>query len=180
MTSVYPLTQNNIASLGTKSLLLGLKQINGFDMPKQFTDSDGKTWRLVKSARDASVEIPDPQFVQVTDYWMHEFPESDNKVFIYVVEGIKRPRIDTEVPVLVLYQWFSTTNNRSFTPQMITQSEWYCANVYTAAMTDARLSKLKALCKVQDISPIQKDHAKEPDIDISLIRGIRNGDTGTD
>ena len=180
MTGLYPLTQNNISPITSKNLSLGLKQINGFDMPFQFKDSDGKNWKLVKSAKDASVEIPDPQFVQVTDFWVHEFPGSDNKVFIYVVEGIKRPRIDTETPVMVLYQWFSTNNNRSFTPQMISQTEWYCANVYTAPMSDSRVSKLKALCKVQDVVTVQNDHQKEPDIDISLIRGIRNGDTKAD
>ena len=98
---------------------LGLRQLSKFNIVTAFKDSDGKQWRLVKSANDSSVEIPDPSFVQVTDYWNHEFPNSNGKVFIYVVEGIKKPRIETEAPVRVLYQWFSTKNNPQFTPQII-------------------------------------------------------------
>ena len=182
MNATIPLPTNNIQNIlpVTSVQYLGLKQINDFKMVREFTDSEGRTWKLAKSARDSSVEIPDPQFVQVTDYWMHEFPGSDNKVFIYVVEGIKRPRIDTEQSVLVLYQWFSTNNNRSFTPQMISQSEWYCANVYTAAMSDARVSKLKALCNVRE-NVTARPQSNEPDIDISLIMGgQRNGNAETD
>ena len=87
-------------------------------MTQSFQDSDGKQWKLVKSANDSSVDIPDPSFVQITDYWNHEFPNSSGKVFIYVVEGIKRPRIETERPVRVLYQWFSTKNNPQFNYQI--------------------------------------------------------------
>ena len=167
--------QQGITNLVNQVTAIGLKQINGFDMVREFKDSDGRVWRLVKSARDSSVEIPDPQFVQITDYWVHEFPNSNGKVFIYVVEGIKRPRIDTETPVMVLYQWFSTNGNMAFTPQMITQAEWYNANVYTSSLSDTRISKLNALCKVT-ASP-QTNYNNEPDIDISLINGNRKSET---
>lgn len=177
------LPTNNLQNIFpvTTSPYIGLKQINDFKMVREFSDSDGRHWKLAKSARDSSVEIPDPQFVQVTDYWMHEFPGSGGKVYIYVVEGIKRPRIDTEQAVMVLYQWFSTSNTRNFTPQMISPGEWLCANVYTAPISDSRVSKLKALCNVIENSP-QKGQMDDQDIDISLIRGerdIRRGDTET-
>lgn len=166
-----PLNQTNnfqaLANLVNQAAAIGLKQINGFEMVKSFQDSSGRQWKLVKSARDAGVEIPDPNFVQITDYWNHEFPDSAGKVFIYVVEGIKRPRTETEQPVMVLYQWFSTNNNPNFTPQMITLSEWYAANVYTSSVSDDRVSKLCALCKV---SQQTRKALPEEDIDISLIR----------
>ena len=156
---------------------IGLKQINGFDMVKSFQDSDGRQWRLVKSAKDSSVEIPDPAYVQITDYWNHEFPNTNGKVYIYVVEGIKRPRIETESAVMVLYQWFSTNNNPNFTPQLITPQEWYSANVYTASISDARVSKLHALCKTTQQA---KQPKPEDDIDISLIRGGSNERAGNE
>ena len=152
---------------------LGLRQLANFSITTCFQDSDGKTWKLVKSANDSSVEIPDTSLVQITDYWNHEFPNSNGKVFIYVVEGIKRPRIDTERPVRVLYQWFTTKNNPQFTPQIISANEWHRANVYTAPITDSRISKLSALCGIEvagqlDTQPIQSQ-TQEPDIDMNLL-----------
>lgn len=154
---------------------LGLRQLKDFEMLSSFHDSNGKEWKLVKSANDASVEIPDPQFVQVTDCWNHEFPNSDGKVFIYVVEGIKRPRVDSEKPVCVLYQWFSTTQCPTFNPSMISMNEWHRANVYTSTITDSRISKLKALCRYADLNdrvqPLVKNEQTviEPDIDLSKL-----------
>ena len=154
---------------------LGLRQLKDFEMLSSFQDSNGKVWKLVKSANDASVEIPDPQFVQITDCWNHEFPGTDNKVFIYVVEGIKRPRVDSEKPVCVLYQWFSTNQCATFNPSMISMPEWHRANVYTSGISDSRISKLKALCRYVENSdkaqPLVRNDQNivEPDIDLSKL-----------
>ena len=148
--------QMNMQNVG----VLGLRQMMNFNITHDFKDSDGKQWKLVKSANDASVEVPDPAFVQITDYWNHDFPNSNGKVFIYVVEGIKRPRVDTERPVRVLYQWFST-------------NEWRRANVYTAQIQDSRVSKLSALCGVEMVGNIDNPQnpaaAAEPDIDMNAL-----------
>ena len=127
---------------------LGLSQIEGFTPVKSFTDSDGTSWELVKSAFDASVSIPDPSTVTFTDAWCHEFPNSDGKVWCYCIEGIKRPVAETERPRRVLYNWFGTTGDPQFGPARVTQQEWYRANVYAASVTDARMSKFNALCGV--------------------------------
>jgi len=160
---------------------LGLRQLKDFEMLTSFQDSNGKVWKLVKSANDASVEIPDPQFVQITDCWNHEFPGTDNKVFIYVVEGIKRPRVDSEKPVCVLYQWFSTNQCATFNPSMISMPEWHRANVYTSAVSDSRVSKLKALCRITDNENVQNlvksdtSQIIEPDIDLAKLSEVNNG-----
>lgn len=162
---------NNLANIDAISL--GLKQISGFEMVGTFSDSSGTKWRLVKSASDSGVEIPDPALLQVTDYWCHEFPGSSGRVYIYVVEGIKQPRTENEKPVSILYQWFSTYNNPSFTPQMISKSEWLTANVYASEVKSSRISKLNALCRVSS----QNNKPENDSIDISLIGG--NNDKGT-
>lgn len=156
-------------------------RMGGVYAQRRYIPYDVKEWKLVKSAHDSSVEIPDPQYVQITDYWNHEFPGSEGKVYIYVVEGIKRPRIDTERSVNVLYQWFSTANNPSFTPQSITPAEWYNANVYTSPITDARVSKLRALCNIAEDKQAILQNAQDKDISLSLIgRGAKdNGNRGT-
>lgn len=130
---------------------LGLRQIKDFDVVENFQDANGKLWRLVKRSTDSSIEIPDPQYLQVTDYWCHEFPNSSPKTYIYVVEGVKHPRETDEnsQKTCILYQWFSTNEVKNFTPQMISQSEWHRANVYSSELVDSRLSKLVALCKIQ-------------------------------
>lgn len=167
------LTSNDpSAIINTQQGVLGLRQLANFDVTPSFQDSDGKQWKLVKSANDSSVDIPDPSYVQITDYWNHEFPNSGGRVFVYVVEGIKRPRIETERPVRVLYQWFSTKNNPQFTCQMISKNEWHRANVYTAPITDSRVSKLSAICGIEMAGVLENQPAsnqQEPDIDISLI-----------
>lgn len=152
---------------------LGLRQIQGFDMYESFKDADGKTWRLVKRSTDNTVEIPDPQYLQVTDYWCHEMPNSNNKIFCYVVEGIKHPRDEGSQKMVVLYQWFSTNFNKNFTPQMITQTEWHKANVFTTDLVDSKVSKLYALCKTQQQTeiqqtsqePIQQEHIEDINLD---------------
>lgn len=154
------------------SVSLGLKQINGFEMVKSFDDGAGYTWKLVKSATDSGVEIPDPSLLQVTDYWCHEFPGSCGKVYIYVVEGIKQPRTENEKPVSILYQWFSTYNNPHFNPQIISKSEWLNANVYASEVRSSRITKLNALCKTND----NRNDTQSDTIDISLIKGCGNDD----
>lgn len=136
---------------------LQLTQIDGFDTPHEFRDSNGTVWTLVKAANSGMSEIPDPQSVSITDYWNHEFPGSQNKIFIYVVEGIRAPKTARESACRILYSWFSTTNNRAFTPQMIRPAEWLIANVYAAGLVDARVSKLNALCRVKTDAPPAAD-----------------------
>ena len=110
---------------GTPSLQL--TQIDKYDPPAEFTDSAGSRWLLVKDSRSGAGEVPDPAGVNVTDYWMHEFPGSGGKIFLYVV-----------------------VNCPSFTPQLIRPQEWLVANVYAAGLSDSRVSKLRALCKVPE------------------------------
>ena len=126
---------------------LGLNQIENFEPVQEFTDTSNVKWQLVKAAGNATVEIPNPKAIQITDYWNHAFLGINSKIYVYVVEGIKQPRVETEKPTRVLYQWFSTVFVRQFSPQMITDREWMKANVYAAPMQDARLSKLYAICK---------------------------------
>ena len=67
------------------------------------------------------------------------------KIYIYVVEGIKQPKNEKEVPCSIMYVWFSTVNNMAFNPNMISASEWLMANVYAGNLTDTRISKLAYL-----------------------------------
>lgn len=147
---------------------LDLRQLKDYQITNEFTDSLNNRWRLVKSAYDSSVEIPDPNYVQVVDYWVHEFPNSDGKVFVYCVQGIKRPKIDTEKPTQIIYQWFSTVNNPQFTPMMITQTEWCKANIYMSQLNDSRLSVLNAFCGIkQEVKQVKQSE----DIPLNLING---------
>ena len=146
---------------------LGLTQIEGFPPVQDFTDDANTKWSLVKSASDSTVDIPDPTKLQVVDYWDHEFPGLDKKIYIYVVEGIRQPRVDTEQPCRVLYQWFSTVYVKDFQPAMITETEWRKANVYAAPLNGNRVAKLKALCHVQNIEQAQSS----PD-DLIKVEGL--------
>ena len=131
---------------------LGLTQIEGFPPPAEFVDDANAKWSLVKSSTDSTVDIPDPTKLQVVDYWNHEFPGLDKQqIYVYVVEGIRQPRVDTEQPCRVLYAWFSKTFVKDFQPQMITETEWRKANVYAAPLNGNRIAKLKALCHVQAV-----------------------------
>lgn len=163
----------NIYSAGNLQALQ-LTQIDGHEPIAGFTDSSGKEWRLVKSCHDASTEVPDINNVSITDYWNHEVTGSNNKIFIYVVEGIKKPRNEKEYPCSVMYCWFSTVNNRAFTPQMITPAEWLMANVYAGNLTDTRISKLKYLTdnivKKPDAKPQRPALIKLEDFDDSKGR----------
>lgn len=161
---------NNLYNQNLPSLQL--TQIDGFEPVQQFTDSSGQTWKLIKSANSGMCEIPDPRNLNIIDYWNHEHPSS-SKIFIYVVEGVRAPKTTRETACKVLYMWFSTVNNKSFTPQMIKPNEWLTANVYAAEITDARISKLKALCKYDESQQVQQttNIAAEPAplIDMGLL-----------
>lgn len=127
---------------------LNLTQIENYQPVEAFTDSNGSQWKLVKSASNSCIEIPDPKSVQVVNYWNHIYPNLNNpKVYLYVVEGVKQPRVETERPTRILYQWFSLIGLTEFTPQMISDAEWLKANVYASAIVDNRVSILNALCR---------------------------------
>lgn len=154
---------------------IGLTQFKDLNMPLSFTDDNGTKWKLAKSSKDSSVEIPDPAMVTLTRWWNHVHPLSNGKVYIYVVEGIKRPRIESENSVMVLYQWFSTVNRSNFTPNDITAAEWYNANVYTANIIDSRISQLRALCGITQEQKINTPNSNTiEELDINLIRNSDN------
>ena len=136
---------------------IGLTQIAGYKVPASFVDSNNVKWELVKDAFNSALSVPDPQQIYITDYWCHSFPSNELKerVYVYVVEGIKRPQTDTELPVGILYSWFSKKEVLNFTPAMITNPEWMRANVYSSNITNARVSKLKALCGIKEFTQEQ-------------------------
>lgn len=138
---------------------LNLTQFDNFNMVEKFKDDTNVEWALVKKSSDSTVDIPDPKSIQILSFWNHIFPGAKNKVYLYVVEGIRQPRVETEKPTLVLYQWFSSVFVPNFTPQMITPAEWLKANVYAAPILDARISKLYALCNInQDSAPQEENN----------------------
>lgn len=161
---------------------LQLTQIDKFEPPTEFQDSTGIRWQLVKDSRSGAGEVPDPAAVSVTDYWMHEFPGSNGKIFLYVVEGLRAPKTQREAPCRVLYSWYSTVNYPAFTPQLIKPQEWLVANVYAAGISDSRVSKLRALCKVPE-APVQPETppgVPVPEQPAPLIRMEElHDDTGT-
>lgn len=121
---------------------LKLTQIDGWEPVPEFVDSDGQRWKLIKAASSGMGEIPDPQSVNIIDYWNHVHPGSNGKIFIYVVEGVRVPKTTRETACRVLYSWFSTVDNKGFTPHMIKPTEWLTANVYASTISDARVSKI--------------------------------------
>lgn len=162
----------------TPRAVLGLTQVDGWEPVKSFADSSGLQWVLSKSAMDSTRDVPDPKTVQITDYWNHEFPNIRQKVYVYVVEGIRVPRVETEKPSRVLYQWFSSIFIPKFDPTMITDREWLKANVYTSSVGDTRLSKLNALCKQKEaVQPVKEaETAEEPLIRVEeLVNGSSEG-----
>lgn len=154
---------------------LALNQIEGFTPVQTFTDSSNVGWSLSKSCFDSSKDIPDPKSIQITDYWNHEFPNIKTKLYIYVVEGIRQPRVETERPSKVLYQWFSPVFIPNFDPTMITDREWLKANVYVANIEDTRVSKLNALCHTNVCYNNDVDNDK-----LLQIEGLSNGNTRSD
>ena len=175
-TNIPNLNANLINSItAAQKQPIGLTQFKDLNMPQSFTDDNGTKWKLAKSSKDSSVEIPDPAMVTLTRWWNHAHPLSNGKVYIYVVEGIKRPRIESENSVMVLYQWFSTVNRSNFTPNDITAAEWYNANVYTANIIDSRISQLRALCGLNQEQKINTPNNNTiEELDINLIRNTDN------
>ena len=175
-TNIPNLNANLINSItAAQKQPIGLTQFKDLNMPQSFTDDNGTKWKLAKSSKDSSVEIPDPAMVTLTRWWNHAHPLSNGKVYIYVVEGIKRPRIEAENSVMVLYQWFSTVNRSNFTPNDITAAEWYNANVYTANIIDSRISQLRALCGLNQEQKINTPNNNTiEELDINLIRNTDN------
>ena len=158
--------------------VLGLTQVEGWEPVQSFADSSGLQWVLSKASSDSTRDVPDPKSVQVTDFWNHEFPNIKQKVYVYVVEGIRIPRVETEKPSRILYQWFSSIFIPRFDPTMITDKEWMKANVYTTAMGDTRLSKLNAICKqkgavqqVKEAEPVEEPLIKAEE----LVNGSSEG-----
>lgn len=144
-----PLLLNN--PLQSLQPTLGLTQISGFNVPQSFRDSNGVSWSLIKDAFNSAGSVPDPSGLVVTDYWFHSFPKAGMEgIYCYAVEGVMRPKAATELPVSVLYTWFSKTKFDGFQPAVITEQEWLRANVYASRLTDARVSKLNAVCGVKD------------------------------
>ena len=157
---------------------LGLNQIEGFIPVSKFVDDTNTEWTLSKASNDSTVDIPDPKTLQITDFWNHEFPRSlKNKLYIYVVEGIRQPRVETEQPTRVLYQWFSTTRIMDFTPAMISEREWLKANVYSAPVISARVSKLNALCQVPSGSQVNASGTEDK---LIRVEELSNEDTKRD
>lgn len=171
--SLQPLLQNPFGAAQSVIQTLNLTQIDKFEMVKSFRDDTNVEWTLVKQSSDSTVDIPDPKTIQVLGYWNHAFPGIKDKIYIYVVEGIRRPRVDTEKPTLVLYQWFSSVFVPNFTPDMITQREWLKANVYAAPILDARVSKLHALCKI----PREQAVREEPADQLLHVEGLTDEST---
>ena len=157
------------------SASLGLNQIEGFQPVQGFVDETNTRWTLVKAASNSTIDIPDPKTLQVLDYWNTEFPGIKTKLYVYVVEGVKPPRVETEQSTRVMYQWFSTRFVREFTPQMITEREWLRANVYAAPIVNARMSKLRAICHIANGAqpvPEQNDNL----LKVEELNGLAGGD----
>ena len=135
----------------TATVSLGLTQIENHAYPKEFRDSDGTTWHLIKDIRDSSVDVPDPKTVTFTDAWGHKHlkPHAPPDIYLYAAEGMRAPRVPTEAPCRLLYVWASTTVCSNFTPAMVTPQEWAAAAVYSAPLGSSRESKLAALCGVE-------------------------------
>ena len=155
--------------------IINLTQIEGFTPVESFTDSSHTHWILAKAASNSTVGIPDPRTIQIIEFWHHAFPRKDleDKVFIYVVEGVKIPQIATEQPMKVLFQWFSDRNVSQFTPDMITPEEWQRANVYAAPVLNKWNSILNAICQVKTEQPLYQTENK-----LLQVEGLSNGSIG--
>ena len=164
---------NSVAAVSQPQASLGLNQIKDFSPVKEFTDESNTPWRLVKEAANSTVDVPDPKSLQIVDYWNHAFPGKNN-LYCYVVEGVKQPRVETEQATRILYLWFSPVFVQNFTPQMISDREWLKAHVYAAPVLDARMSKLNALCKIQDTA---RADAPAEENKLLYVDGISNGTT---
>ena len=154
--------------------LLNLTQIEGFEPVRKFTDETNTEWQLVKAYSDSTVDVPDPKGMQIVDYWDHRFIglKEDVPLFVYCVEGIRQPRVDTEQPSRIMYQWFSKMYVRDFNPQMVSEQEWRKANVYAAPVVNARVSKLNAFCHANATALAAQEPAKE---ELIRVEGLSDG-----
>lgn len=159
----------------TKSSLK-LNQIEGYVPVESFIDDSNTKWVLVKSCFDSTRDIPDPKTIQVIDQWNHVFPGLKSEIYVYVVEGIRSPRVETEQPTRVLYQWFSPVMVKNFSAQMITENEWLKANVYAAPIIDVRTSKLNAICRITNTEPEVKEDNTQL-LKVEELNGITQGIT---
>lgn len=157
---------------------LMLNQMEGWEPVKEFTDSSNVHWTLSKSSSDSTRDVPDPKTVQIMACWNHEFPARlTPKIYVYAVEGIRPPRVSTEQPSMILYQWFSTVQS-DFNPAMITEREWMKANVYAAPLLDTRMSKLLAICKMQAPQESAMQQASADEDSLIKVEGIPNASAG--
>lgn len=149
------LNSNLLPPISGSKTYFGLNQVEGFVPTQEFTDDSNTHWTLVKASSVSTIDIPDPKSVQFVDCWNHKYPNLKTELYVYVVEGIKLPRVETEQPTRILYQWFAPTPATNFNPQLITEKEWLKANVYSAPIVDARMSKLKAICHIPSSGSIE-------------------------
>lgn len=157
---------------------LMLNQLEGWEPVQEFVDSSNVKWTLAKSSSDSTRDVPDPKTVQFVSAWNHEFPAKlSQKVYVYAVEAIRPPRVATEQPSMLLYQWFSTVQ-MDFNPQMITDREWLKANVYAAPLVDSRMSKLLAICKVKPPAQQSQQTALAEEDKPIRVEEIVNASTG--
>ena len=158
--------QNPFGNVGIVSKpTLQLKQIDNFNPVKEFIDNTNTKWVLIKSSTDSTIDIPNPKNIQIACYWCSEYPDDLNpKIYLYIVEGVKLPRVETETISRIMYQWFSIVPMFNFTPQMITDSEWLKANVYSAPVLDNKQSVINSICY------IRKNSTQNIPTDNSLIK----------
>lgn len=174
-----PLIKAPVVNQGMTTIqTLMLNQIEGWEPVPEFTDSANVHWVLAKAASDSTRDIPDPKTVQFVGAWNHEhlMRFKSQKIYVYAVEAIRPPRVATEQPAMLLYQWFSVVQ-MEFNPSMITPNEWLKANVYAAPLQDTRMSKLMAICKVQKPSSEQANAAQPEDKPI-VLEEIANAGSG--
>ena len=169
------LLPNYLGNNNQLNQIINLTQMENWSPVESFIDASNTRWVLAKAASNSTVGIPDPRTVKIIEFWHHGFPRKDveDKVFLYVVEGVKIPQIATEQPMKVLFQWFSDRNVPQFTPDMITPEEWQRANVYAAPVLNKWESILNAVCKVKNEQPFYQTENK-----LLKVEGLTDGSIG--
>ena len=165
-----PLIPNPVQNLNAPAYSIGLTQMEGFSPIKQFRDSTNTDWVLKKASDDPTMGVPDTRNIQWVDAWCAQHPDKRfSKVMVYIAEGVCMPRIETEKPMRIMFQWCSLTKVQGFNPSMVQDKDWLRANIYTAALPDARASQLYALCQCggQAQAPQQVQQQEEPLIKMS-------------
>ena len=177
-----PFAANQGAMAVPQANMLNLTQIEGFAPVQKFTDDTNTAWTLVKAYSDSTVDVPDPKSMQIVDYWDHKFVglKNDVPLYVYVVEGIRQPRVETEQPSRIMFQWFSKIYVKDFNPAMISEREWYKANVYAAPVLNARVSKLRAICHAKADAGAGQQQAAAQEEKLIRMDELSNADTGRD